>query len=67
MAKCIICVGLIDTDETLLAWNHNKDSEYRMSMTFIQRVIFIHNEFEEVFGGDRSKLIHLFGSNVVWK
>ena len=25
-------------------------------MTFIQRVIFIHNEFEQICGGDRSKV-----------
>ena len=45
IVKCIIYVGLIDVDENLLAWDHNIDSEYRMSMTFIQRVRFIHNEF----------------------
>lgn len=44
--KCIIYVGLTDTDANLLAWDHNIDSEYRISMPFIQRVIFIHNEFE---------------------
>ena len=38
------------------AWDHNTDNEYRMSMTFIQRVIFIHNEFKQTCGGDRSKV-----------
>lgn len=56
MVKCIIYVGLIDIDAKLLEWDHNTHSEYRMSMTFIQRVIFIHNEFEEVFSGDISKV-----------
>jgi len=51
--KCIIYVGLSDTEEKLLTWNHNTDNEYRMSMTFIQRVRFIHNEFEEKCGGDK--------------
>jgi len=51
--KCIIYVGLSDTEAKLVAWNHNLDSEYRMSMTFIQRVRFIHSDFEEKCGGDR--------------
>ena len=37
----------------LVAWNNNLDNEYRMSMTFIQRVRFIHSGFEEKCGGDR--------------
>ena len=44
--KCIIYAGLTDMEAKRLVWDHNKDSECRMSMTFIQRVIFIHNEFE---------------------
>src|ERR1700733_1711118 len=40
----------------LLAWDHNIDNEYSMSMTFIQRVRFIHNEFEEKCGGDKTKV-----------
>ena len=54
--KCIIYVGLIDVEGKLLAWNHNTYSDYRMPITFIQRVIFIHNEFEQICGGDRSKV-----------
>lgn len=56
MVKCIIYVGLIDIDAKLLPWDHNIYSEYRMSMTFIQRVRFIHNEFEEVCGQDKSQV-----------
>lgn len=51
--KCIIYVGLSHTEAKLVAWDHNSDNEYRMSMTFIQRVRFIHNEFEEKCGGDK--------------
>ena len=54
--KCIIYVGLSDTEAKLVAWDHNSDNEYRMSMTFIQRVRFIHSEFEEKCGGDRTKV-----------
>jgi hypothetical protein len=35
---------------------YNIDNEYRMSMTFIQRVIFVHNEFFEICCRDRSKI-----------
>ena len=31
-----------------------------MSMTFIQRVRFIHSEFEEKCGGDKTKVDHAF-------
>lgn len=51
--KCIIYAGLSDTEAKLVAWDHNSDNEYRMSMTFIQRVRFIYSEFEEKSGGDR--------------
>ena len=51
--KCIIYAGLSDIEAKLVAWDHNSDNEYRMSMTFIQRVRFIHSEFEEKCGGDR--------------
>ena len=54
--KCIIYVGLTDVEAKLLAWDHNTNSHYRMSMTFIQRFIFIHKEFEQICGGDRSKV-----------
>lgn len=54
--KCIIYAGLIDAETKLLAWDHNIDNEYKMSMTFIQRVIFIHNEFLEICGGERSNV-----------
>ena len=40
----------------LLAWDHNTDSEYRMTMTFIQRVRFIHNEFLQICVGEKSKV-----------
>ena len=56
IVKCIIYVGLTDVEEKLLAWDHNIDSDYRMSMTFIQRVRFSHNEFEQICGGDRLKV-----------
>jgi hypothetical protein len=46
--KCIIYVHLTDSEAKLLAWDHNTDNEYRMSMNFIQRVRFIHNEFSEI-------------------
>ena len=51
--KCIIYVGLNETEAKLVAWDHNSDNEYRMSMTFIQRVRFICSEFQEKCGGDR--------------
>ena len=51
--KCIIYVGLSDTEAKLVVWDHNSDNEYRMSMTFIQRVRFIHSEFEEKYDGDK--------------
>ena len=40
----------------ILAWDHNKDSEYKMTMTFIQRVRFSHTEFLQICGGDKSKV-----------
>ena len=49
--KCIIYVGLTETEAKLLAWDHNADNEYRMSMTFLEMVKFIHNEFLEKCGG----------------
>jgi hypothetical protein len=54
--KCIIYVGLTYSKAKLLAWDHNTDNEYRMSMTFIQRVRFIHNEFSEICCGERSNV-----------
>jgi hypothetical protein len=54
--RCVIYVGLTDGEAKLLAWDHNTDNEYRMSMTFIQRVRFIHNEFSVICGGDRSNV-----------
>jgi len=54
IVKCIIYVGLTHSETKLLAWDHNSDNEYRMSMTFIQRVRFIHNEFEQICDGDKS-------------
>ena len=54
--KCIIYVGLTYVEANLLAWDHNTDSEYRMTMTFIQRVRFIHNEFLQICGGDKSNV-----------
>ena len=54
--KCIVYVGLTNVNVKLLAWDHNIDSEYRMTMIFIQRVRFIHNEFFQICGGDKSKV-----------
>ena len=54
--KRIIYVGLTYVEANLLAWDHNTNSEYRMTMKFIQRVIFIHNEFFQICGGDKSKV-----------
>jgi len=51
--KCIIYASLLDTEATLVARDHNSNNEYRISMTFIQRVRFIHSEFQEKCGGDR--------------
>ena len=51
--KCITYAGLSNTEAKLVAWDHNSDNEYRTSMTFIKRVRFILNEFEEKCGGDR--------------
>jgi len=51
--KCIIYVGLSDTKGKSLAWDNNLDNHYRMSMNFIQRVRFIHSEFEKNCGGDK--------------
>ena len=33
--KCIVFADLTDVEANLLAWDHNTDSEYRMTMTFI--------------------------------
>ena len=65
--KCIVYVGLTNTKANLLARDHNIYNEYRMSMTFIQRITCIHNEFEEKCGGIRQRLIMHFKMNVVWK
>jgi hypothetical protein len=55
--KCIIYVGLIDSEAKLLAWDHiNTNNEYKMSMNFIQRVRFIHNEFSEICRDERSNV-----------
>ena len=54
--KCIIYAGLTEMESKLLAWDHNADNEYRMKMTFIQRVRFIHNEFIEKCGGDKTQV-----------
>lgn len=51
--KCINYVGLSNTEAKLVAWDHNSDNEYRMSMTFIQRVRFIHSEFRVKCGSNR--------------
>ena len=53
---CVIYVGLTYGETKLLARDHNTDNEYMMSMTFIQRVRFIHNEFSVICGGDRSNV-----------
>ena len=55
IVKCIIYVGLIEIESKLLALDHNEDNEYGMKMTFIQRARFIHNEFIEKCGGDKTK------------
>ena len=49
-----------DTKSKLLAWDDNIVNEYRMSTTFIQMVIFIHNECEEKSGGAKTKIILAF-------
>jgi hypothetical protein len=54
--KCIIYVGLTYSESNLLAWDHNIDNEDKISMTFIQRVRFIHNEFSEIYHGERSNV-----------
>ena len=58
--KCIVYAGLTDVEAKLLAWDHNTNSEYRMTMTFIQRVRFIHNEFLQICGGDKFKVDAIF-------
>ena len=60
IVKCIIYVGLTYVEEKLLARDHNIDTNYRTSMTLIQRVRFIHNEFEQIRGGDRLKVYAYF-------
>ena len=52
----IIYVGLTDVEAKLLAWDHNTDSEYRLTMTFVQRVRFIHSEFVQICGGEKSRV-----------
>jgi hypothetical protein len=52
----VIYVGSMDGETKLLAQDHNTDNEYRMSMTFIQRVRFIHNNISVIYGGDRSNI-----------
>ena len=54
--KCIIYVGLIYIESKLLARDHNADNEYRMKITFIQTVRFIHNKFIENCGGDKTQV-----------
>lgn len=39
-----------------MAWDHNTYNEYIISTTFIQRVRFVHNEFSEIFHGERSNV-----------
>jgi len=58
--KSIIYAGLTKTEAKLLAWDHNTDNEYRMSMTFIQRFRLIHNDFLEKFGRDKTEVILSF-------
>ena len=60
IVKCIIYVGLTDVEINLLAWDHNRNSEYQMTMTFIQSVIFIHNEFVQICCGEGSKVYASF-------
>ena len=54
--KCIIYHVLTNVKAKLLAWDHNTDSDYRLFMTLIQRIIFIHNEFEQICGGEIQKV-----------
>ena len=54
--KCFIYVFLTETKGKVIGMKHNADNEYRISMTFIQMVIFIHNEFLEKCGGDKTKV-----------
>ena len=56
IVKCIMYACLTYVEAKLLVWDHNIDSEYRFSLTVIQRFRFIHNEFEQICGGDRSKV-----------
>ena len=58
--KCITYASLTYTEAKLLAWDHNSDNEYRMSMTFIQRVRCTQSEFEEKCVGDKTKVDHAF-------
>ena len=51
--KCIIYIGLTDSEKNLLAWDHNTYNKYMISMNFIQSVRFIHNEFSEMCRGER--------------
>ena len=39
-----------------MAWDHNIDNEYKMSMILFQRVRFIHNDFFEICRGERSNV-----------
>ena len=50
-----ICWQIIDVEAKLLEWDHNTDSEYRITVTFSQRVRFIHSEFVQICGGEKSK------------
>jgi len=56
IVKCVIYFGLTDGKANLLAWDHNKYNEHNISMNFIQRVRFIHNELSIICGGDRSNV-----------
>ena len=58
--KFIVYAGLTDVEANLLAWDHNTYSEYKMTMAFIKRVIFIHNEVLQICGGDKSKVDAIF-------
>ncbi|MCO5561486.1 hypothetical protein L7F22_015107 [Adiantum nelumboides] len=44
MAMCWVYAGLTDDEAKVLALDHNIDSDFRLEMTFIQKIRFFHNE-----------------------
>ena len=45
MAMCWVYAGLTNEEAKVLALDHNIDSDFRLEMTFIQKIRFFHSEW----------------------